>query len=134
MKNKIFLHSLCSLLLLQGATAIRANVLVIPRQGAEPILARADLRIELMSIVARLAGYEEYSSNEFKQYVGDVNRHFEKYKQHPAIQFAAKIRGSNGIGYDAVMSMAVHLNPPPALTPRVPFTAQAPDKRWGKET
>src|SRR5262245_13191190 len=133
MKLKLFLHLLCSILLLQGTTSIHARAASVGTpQGTGTILAKVDLRVELMSIVARLAGYEEYSSNEFKQYVGDVNRHFEKYRQHPVIQFAAKVRQSNGISFDAVMSMAVHLSPPPALTPRVPFTAQAPDKRWGK--
>src|SRR5262249_3331909 len=38
------------------------------------------------------------------------------------------------IGYDAVMKMAVHLNSPPSLTPRVAFTDQVPDARWGKDT
>ena len=90
-------------------------------------------RIELMSIVARLAGYDEYSGNEFKSYVNDVNNYFGPYKQHAVVQLARKVRESNDVGFDAVMSMAVHLNAPPLLTPRVPFTGQAPDKRWGKE-
>lgn len=87
-----------------------------------------------MSIIARLAGYEEYVNNGFKLYADDVDSYFGKYKQHPAVQFAAKIRRSNGIAFDAVMKMAVHLNPPPALTPRVAFTDQVPDPRWGKGT
>jgi hypothetical protein len=98
------------------------------------IQAKVDRRVELLSIVARLAEYEEYVHDEFKLYAGDVDKHFAKYKQHAVIEFAKKIRERKGIGFDAVMSMAVHLNPPPALTPRVAFSEQKPDKRWGKET
>jgi hypothetical protein len=84
-------------------------------------------------IVARLAGYEEYVNNSFKLYAADVDGYFGKYRQHPAVEFAKKVRASNQIGFDAVMAMAVHLNPPPSLAPRVPFTDQAPDPRWGRD-
>lgn len=112
--------------------------LPVERQG-EPginkfgVTAKVDERVELMSIVARLAGYEEYENDQFKQYAGDVDSYFAKYKDHPAVQFARKIRSSNSIAFDAVMAMAVHLNPPPALTPRVPFNDKIPDPRWGKD-
>jgi len=87
-----------------------------------------------MSIIARLAGYEEYVNNQFKLYADDVDSYFDKYKQHPAVEFAKRVRESNSIGYDAVMAMAAHLNSPPDLTPQVAFTDQVPDPRWGKDT
>lgn len=102
--------------------------------GAFAVTAKVDERVELMSIVARLAGYEEYTNNQFKMYADDVDTYFAEYKEHPAVQFAHKIRNSNSIAFDAVMAMAVHLHPPPALTPVVPFTDQVPDPRWGKDT
>ena len=86
-----------------------------------------------MSIIARLAGYEEYVRNDFKVYASDVDQYFEKYKEHPAVQYAIKIRTTRHVGFDAVMSMAVHLNIPPMLSARVPFTDKVPDSRWGKE-
>src|SRR6266849_3410908 len=97
------------------------------------IRASVDQRIELMSIVARLAGYDEYSNDQFKLYAADVDHHFEKYKNHPAVQFAKAVRESRQIAFDAVMSMAVHLNAPPVLTAKTPFTDQAPDRRWGAQ-
>src|SRR5262245_22365138 len=104
------------------------------RQEAPIVIAKVDLRVELMSVIARLAGYQEYVRNEFKIYADDVDKYFGKHKQHRAVQFAVKIRQSNGVSFDAVMAMAVHLNPPPALTPRVAFTDTEPERRWGKES
>ncbi|MGE0104465.1 MAG: DUF4932 domain-containing protein [Blastocatellales bacterium] len=101
-------------------------------QANEVVSARVDRRVELMSIVARLAGYEEFIRNDFKSYVTDVEDHFTKFRDHPAIEYARKVRRDRSVSYDAVMSMAVHLNQPPALTPRVAFSDLVPDKRWGK--
>lgn len=79
-----------------------------------------------------MAGYEEYVNNSFKLYADDVDSYFGKYKEHAAIQFAKETRETNHVGFDAVMAMAVHLNSPPGLTPRVDFTDRVPDPRWGK--
>lgn len=104
--------------------------------GAEglAVTARVDTRVELLSIVARLAEYREYVNNHFKLYAEDVDKHFGKHKQHPAVEFARKMRKSNGVGFDAVMSMAVHLEPAPSLGPRVALAERVPDARWGKES
>jgi hypothetical protein len=136
MKTTLFRLLFCSILLLQissNGIYARQTSKDVPTESFA-IQAKVDRRVELLSIVARLAGYEEYVRDDFKLYADDVDKYFEKHKEHPVIKFAEKIRSSNGIGFDAVMSMAVHLNPPPALTPRVPFSDQKPDKRWGKET
>lgn len=95
------------------------------------IKAKVDRRIELTSIIARLAEYNEYVRDDFKIYAEDADKHFAGYKNHPAVEFARKIRMSNDIGFDAVPSLAVHLNQ--NLTPKFPFSDSAPDKRWGKE-
>jgi len=115
------------LLLIQGMV-----MTISAQQDAPAVTAKVDRRVELMSIVARLAGYEEYIRNDFQSYVADVESHFGKYREHPAVEFARKVRRDRGVSFDAVMSMAVHLNPPPALTPRVAFSEQFPDRRWGK--
>jgi hypothetical protein len=83
--------------------------------------------------VARLAGYEEYVNNQFEKYATDVDNYFGRYRQHPAVQFAVRIRQERSVGFDAVMTMAVHLEPPPALTPRVSFSTKIPDERWSRE-
>ena len=96
---------------------------------ADPVV---DERVELLSIAFRLAECHEYMSMDNEQYVHDIHQHFDKYKDHALIKYITKMRAENGVGYDAVMFMAVHLNPAPALTPIVPFTATIPETRWGK--
>ncbi len=132
LRNSHFFKAIIIGILLAQATVINGAYAGSP-QNAPAVRAKVDRRVELMSIVARLAGYEEFVRNDFKSYVADVESHFAKFRDHPAIEFAKKIRRDRSVSYDAVMSMAVHLNPPPALTPRVEFSDLAPDKRWGKE-
>jgi hypothetical protein len=93
---------------------------------------RVDERIELLSIVFRLAGNQEYNSEEYKEYAKDINSHFSRYKNHPLIQFAKLLADSNSVGYDAVMCMAVHVTGRPFFLPIVPFSDTIPEKRWGK--
>lgn len=120
---------LCGIILFLSTIGIAAQA-----KQSKPftVTAKVDERIELTSIVARLAGYGEFVHNDFKIYADDVDKHFGKYKDHAVIEFAKQVREKNGIGFDAVPGLAVHLNQTPQLTPRVPFTADVPDKRWGK--
>ncbi|MGZ3752753.1 MAG: DUF4932 domain-containing protein, partial [Mucilaginibacter sp.] len=95
---------------------------------------KVDQRVELLSIVFRLAGNREYNSKVNVSYVGEIHRHFDKFTDHPLIKYARLLRDSSGIGFDAVMSMAIHLNEPPALGPIIPFSTELPDKRWSVAT
>lgn len=95
---------------------------------------RVDERVELLSIVFRLAGNEEYNTTDNIKYVADIHHHFDKFIDHPLIKYARKLRDSSGISYDAVMSMAVHLTNPPVLDSVMPFSVAIPDKRWNIES
>lgn len=66
--------------------------------------------VELMSILARMAGYQEYSMDLAGQYTKDTETWFAPYRQHAAVALASDIRAKYGIGYERVMNMAVHLN------------------------
>jgi len=90
---------------------------------------KVDKRVELLSIVFRLAGSPEYNSDRYGSYVKDIHNHFDKYKNHPVIKYAKLIRKMN-VGYDAVMSMAIHLEQPPSLKPLIPFNDSIPNYRW----
>jgi hypothetical protein len=94
---------------------------------------KVDKRIELVSIVARLAGYSEYNEEQCKIYTQDIHSYFDKYKDHPLISFASKLRKERGIGFDAVMKIAFHIDQPPLFIPKVEFDDNIPEKRWGKE-
>ncbi|CCH51907.1 hypothetical protein BN8_00865 [Fibrisoma limi BUZ 3] len=92
---------------------------------------QVDRRVELLSIVFRLAGNDEYNGHQFGAYVNDIHRHFDAHKNHPAVAMARQLAQDNGVGYDAVMSMAIHLEQPPSLKPIMAFSKAQLDKRWG---
>ncbi len=94
---------------------------------------KVDERVELLSIVFRLAEAQEYNSEYFKLYTDKIGKHFSEYKNHELIQFVKKIRKENGVSYDAVMSMAIHLGGAPNFNPLVQLSDTTPEKRWGKE-
>lgn len=94
---------------------------------------RVDERVELMSIVFRLADCDEYTSMKNKEYVNRINDHFAKFNEHPLILYIKKIR-RQGIGFDAVMQMAVHIGDAPNFEPLVEFDQNTPEERWGKKT
>ena len=125
MKKIIMLFLLSSLSFLSFAAGRNDN--------SNLSLPKIDKRVELLSIVFRLAGNYEYNMDMFKNYVKDIHDYFDKYKDHPLIVFASKLRDTRGVGFDAVMKMAVHINQPPELNPIIPFTSMVPEPRWGKE-
>lgn len=92
---------------------------------------QVDARVELLSIVFRLAGNSEYNMDRLPRYSAEIDRYFAPYKNHPAVQMAHELAEKSGVGFDAVMAMAISLSPPPELKPLVSFTSTIPDKRWG---
>jgi Domain of unknown function (DUF4932) len=94
---------------------------------------RVDERVELLSIIFRLAGNGEYHMDRLPLYSADIDRYFAPYKNHPCVQMAhALAEKDDGVGFDAVMAMAISLSPPPELKPLVTFSSTIPDKRWGE--
>jgi hypothetical protein len=92
---------------------------------------KVDNRVELLSIVFRLAESPEYNSERFGLYTEKIKKHFEPYKNHELIKFAKELIKTNEIAFDAVASMAVSLDE--NLNPRIDFSTNIPDIRWGKE-
>ena len=91
-----------------------------------------DKRVELLSIVFRLAEKQEYSNTNFNLYVNRIERYFEKYKNHELIQFTKSIIYEHGIAYDGPMWLAVHLDENLKLLTGVKNVWQL-DPRWTKE-
>lgn len=85
--------------------------------------------VELMSILARTAGNEEYNMDMAGQYTKDTEVWFAPYKQHAAVVCFQNLRDQYGISYDAVMSMAIHLDIDGG---KVKFLGEQADleKRW----
>lgn len=107
------------------------TLLALAQQNTALEKPKVDERIEILSIVFRLADSEEYKSEQFKLYSDKIQAYYSPFKNHELIQFIKNLRRTNGVGYDAVMSMAIHLDND--LNPIVNFTGDIPDKRWGKE-
>lgn len=127
MKKLIFLLSgLLAVLSVAAGTKATAT-----RGIAKPAV---DRRVELVTIVARLAGYEEFQSdNAVPVYSEAVEAWFAPYKEHPAVQYMKKLRDEADMGYNAIPIMGVYLTEPPKLRPRLPLTETQPESRWGVE-
>lgn len=91
-----------------------------------------DERVELLSIVFRLADCDEYTSTKNKEYVDRIQSHFTPFKDHKLIKYTQKIR-KYGIGYDAVMQMAIHIGVSPEFKPLKEFNETIPEQRWGEK-
>lgn len=90
-----------------------------------------DPRVELMTIVFRLAGAPEYSHAEVTSYARDVDAHFSRFKNHPAVVRAKALRESHGISFGDPMALALQLTAPPELAERVPLEPfPHPHTRW----
>jgi Domain of unknown function (DUF4932) len=57
-----------------------------------------DKRVELLSIVFRLAGSAEYNAEDNRKYVQKIHAHFDRFQNLPLITYARQLRDSSGIG------------------------------------
>ena len=97
------------------------------------LIPKFDERIELLSVVFRLAESPEYINNSIKLYTDSVDAHFNQFKNHEVVKLAQKLRKKNGVSYDAVMSMAIHLSiENNSIQFDEALTRSNLDKRWGK--
>ncbi len=95
--------------------------------------ARVDSRVELLSLLFRLAGNPEYNQPQSKSpYSQEVDEHFDKFRTHPVVALAKKLREDRGVSFDAVMGLAVHLEDTEKLEPRMPLDPRPAnlDPRW----
>ena len=92
-----------------------------------------DRRVELLSIVFRLAEKQEYSNKRFKVYADRIDQYFEKHTNHELIQFTKSMISENKIAFDAPMWLAVHIDDNLNLLTDVKQVWQQ-DSRWTKET
>ena len=118
--------------------SVRALLLVValfacgsktaPPAPASTTEVRVDRRVELLSFVNALAGFKEYTTGQVNQYRTDFVNHFRPFANHAAVQTARRLRAQHGIGYDAPMILAVHLDDDLKLVNGAELPAL--DKRW----
>lgn len=98
----------------------------------EKLTPKVDERVEIVSTVFRLAGAKEYSSDYNKKYAADINTYFDAHKNSGIVEFIKENRNKNGLGNDAVMSMALHLSFKNGKFSQIKEKVNSLDKRWEK--
>jgi hypothetical protein len=126
--------SLVSLAIVTCVTATAVAVAAGDGRTTSSPQVRVDPRVELVSIIFRLAGNPEYNQGRVPRYTRDVDAHFGPYRNHRVVALATRLRRTRGVSYDACMSMAVHMPDGPATTTggTAPFTPRSHtlDDRW----
>ena len=92
-------------------------VLLWPAASAQEWRAGVDPRVELMSILFRLAGNNEYHQCRAPAYDKAIESYFASYRYHGAAQLARNL----GAGFAGPMKLAVHVADVDSLGERVPF-------------
>jgi Domain of unknown function (DUF4932) len=97
-----------------------------------PLNIVVDPRVELMSIIFRLAGNSEYSRGKVDSYAKDVEKQFGEFRNHPAVKMAQQLKQRRGVSYDACMNIAVYLTDAEKCEERVPLEPRPDelDGRW----
>ena len=80
-----------------------------------------DRRVELIAIIFKLAGSEEFSPTHLPQYSADIDQFFGAQRNHEAVMLARGLRERYGVGQARVMAISIRLTDPPQLKERVPF-------------
>ncbi len=102
------------------------------RPAGRSLQIAVDPRVELFSILFRLAGNPEYNQGEIQSYVKDVEARFGKYRMHPAVSMARELARTRGVAFDAPMMLAVHVRDGYSLEEAVAFDPrpESLDARW----
>ena len=102
----------------------------VARRSGAPLIT-TDARVELLSLLFRLAGAPEYNKGFQTPYLAAAVAHFGRFVDHPAVLATRMLRQQSGIGYNAPLGLAVYLDPT-TLAPLVPMEPLPPglDVRW----
>ena len=100
-------------------------------QAPKPVV---DERIELLSIVFRLAGSKEYVNKGVKTYDEMIDSLFTPFKKHDLIKYAIRVHRINSISYDAVMSFAINIEINDGKIDFRKNLSSGLDRRWTKKT
>jgi hypothetical protein len=98
--------------------------------NADRVRIAVDGRIELFSILCRLAGNREYNRAFASSYVTAVDTYFAPFKDDPAVQATRALHQKLGISFNAPLTLAVHLDD--RLQPIAPLSPLPPglDERF----
>lgn len=105
------------------------------RASASDLTPKIDERIEVLSIVYRLAGDPEFNAPPRTAYSRAVDRHFAAYAHHPFIAYVRRLNQTldqNGdeVGAWDVASLALHVGNAPTFSPLVPAGDEGGREGW----
>jgi hypothetical protein len=88
--------------------------------------------IELISLIHYLVADKQYAEELLPKYLAEIENYFGHLKEHQAIKFAKLCSTKYQINGDAPMALAVYLDPPPQLEPRIDISNLPADfdPRW----
>jgi hypothetical protein len=88
--------------------------------------------IELISLIHYLVADKQYAEGLLPNYLVEIKNYFGHLKEHQAIKFAKLCSTKYQINGDAPMALAVYLDPPPQLEPRIDISNLPADfdPRW----
>jgi hypothetical protein len=91
-----------------------------------------DPRVELLSLIFRLAGNPEYNKARVESYAEDAEKQFGKYRGHAVVKLARELRDTRGVSYDAVPSLAIQLSDAEQVKLKLPLEPwpEGLDERW----
>lgn len=103
-----------------------------PAPAARPIDVHVDPNVELLCVLARLAGFDEYAHPLDTAYARDAAARFAPFARHDAVATLRRVRFTSGVSHDAVISMALHLGAPPELAEKGAWEgdARSLERRW----
>lgn len=97
---------------------------------AQSIIPQVNENVELMSILSRMSGFPEYHMDMAGKYIKDMDSYFKDNTDHPAVQYMKGLRNKYGISFDAVMSMAIHLENRNGTLSLIEEDIPTLEKRW----
>jgi hypothetical protein len=106
----------CTVILLVLSIGLSSSALaannppVAYKANVGKITIEVDPRIELISIVFRLAGSPGYNDGTLRPYAKAIERHFGDFDGHPVVKMAVRLRKTHLMSCDGPMSLAVHID------------------------
>lgn len=116
--------------LMRKCTTLLALLIACLFAKAQSIIPQVNENVELMSILSRMAGFPEYNMDMAGQYIKDMDNYFKDNTEHQAVHYMKELRNKYGISYDAVMSMAVHLDNRNGTLSLIEEDIPTLEKRW----
>jgi uncharacterized protein DUF4932 len=117
-----------------GSSAFAANnPPVVYRANVGRVTIEVDPRVELISIVFRLAGNPEFNNGTLRPYVKAIEKHFGDFDTHAAVKMATELRNTCSMSCDGPMSLAVHIDRAFQLRKTHEQWPATLDKRWQKK-